>query len=964
MQVSPRVIVRCVLILSFLVLLLFLVGCLGSNFNNGDNGGDDGTSSESTQECRRDTYTGNHRIAREICEQENFDDGYTICDENEKPECTGFMTHAIYVALCLDPNKNCDTDLAGRVRITCCKPTSTSASENNQEEETGQTGPSTNIQVTQCNDGKDNDDDGYCDTPGGNCINSIPGDFSCTNPEDDDELEPKAQCQDGLDNDSDGKIDWSNANNRDGECDNSQDNSEGALPEICESIEGGNWNKIDNPNEWCCKGGYRDALDGVKCCTNDNTIGDDERITSGDRTSEANKLVNYEYNLALGDAGDFVAYIGGDSEFFNNPIYKTEKNGNIYTFSGQLDSGETVQFSAKLCYDEQQCGVLVGDECVQEGEVECGNEIIDAGEECDTNNNLNGRSCTDFGFTGENLRCDNQCKFDKSECVGYSGESLPFRKTHGSDPNKCEFSNLKWLTPSQYEIDKVYGSSTQKIQGGTGGDYPGEKVVLYANIDQDCDDAQIKFEILEVRGAGDFHFEYLEAEKSTEDGEVWYKKVLEWENWENVFENIQNPIFKFRLISDDGTPKKFESDTSPKLTVLKPTITYCGDGIVQELNGKGKKEVCDKDTRACKTDDGYTGTKVCNNVCSGYETCKTEQYCGDGTKNGDENCDDGKANNGKANKCNSKCTGVTGSVCGNSIKEAGEDCDDGNLQNNDKCSNGCKVTYCGDGIVQELNGKSVSEECDDGDVPASGGDGCSSSCKVESGWNCLDAPSKCSLKCNLLEISWLDESGQKLPDGTKIVGWVEGRLPGEKVYAYIKGDNDCFDKTVKFSIYEDDSPLTKPSKGDDLVVTTEPSLFENDIVIYLWKPLWKPDEYAFSKILEYYFIAETDDGTISDPSNNIKVEQPPLPECNDKAENKYPDNDGDLLIDIEDPGCWEDTTDPGTYDPFDNSENSATSQCQDSLDNDGDKKIDWKNDPGCCNDYGKCDVRDNSENSA
>ena len=47
----------------------------------------------------------------------------------------------------------------------------------------------------------------------------------------------------------------------------------------------------------------------------------------------------------------------------------------------------------------------------------------------------------------------------------------------------------------------------------------------------------------------------------------------------------------------------------------------------------------------------------------------------------------------------------------------------------------CATGECGNGII-------VSEECDDGNT--NNGDGCSSSCQIESGWTCVGEPSICS----------------------------------------------------------------------------------------------------------------------------------------------------------------------------------------------------------------------------
>jgi cysteine-rich repeat protein len=63
--------------------------------------------------------------------------------------------------------------------------------------------------------------------------------------------------------------------------------------------------------------------------------------------------------------------------------------------------------------------------------------------------------------------------------------------------------------------------------------------------------------------------------------------------------------------------------------------------------------------------------------------------------------------------------------CGNGILEPGEDCDDANIVSGDGCSSSCHLESCGDG---HLDG---GEECDDGNTVA--GDGCSITCRIEPG---------------------------------------------------------------------------------------------------------------------------------------------------------------------------------------------------------------------------------------
>jgi hypothetical protein len=50
------------------------------------------------------------------------------------------------------------------------------------------------------------------------------------------------------------------------------------------------------------------------------------------------------------------------------------------------------------------------------------------------------------------------------------------------------------------------------------------------------------------------------------------------------------------------------------------------------------------------------------------------------------------------------------------------------------------------------------------------------------------------------------------------------------------------------------------------------------------------------------------------------------------------DDDGDGLVDLDDPGC---------YTPTDAFETNAIAGCDDGFDNDGDGLVDWINDPGC-----------------
>ena len=104
--------------------------------------------------------------------------------------------------------------------------------------------------------------------------------------------------------------------------------------------------------------------------------------------------------------------------------------------------------------------------------------------------------------------------------------------------------------------------------------------------------------------------------------------------------------------------------------------------------------------------------------------------------------------------CSAGVCVATAATCGNGVRELGEDCDDNNTVT-EACAYGqtsCAVcaadctsqpgatSYCGDGIIDAGH----SEICDDGNIDS--GDGCTSTCALQTGWLC-DArePSRCTL---------------------------------------------------------------------------------------------------------------------------------------------------------------------------------------------------------------------------
>lgn len=157
--------------------------------------------------------------------------------------------------------------------------------------------------------------------------------------------------------------------------------------------------------------------------------------------------------------------------------------------------------------------------------------------------------------------------------------------------------------------------------------------------------------------------------------------------------------------------------------------------------------------------------------CSCLNTDRVEETCDDGNKTSGDGCSAGcqveqgwkcDAVNGKNHDkfgwMVSKCY-----KCGNGKVEGSETCDDSNLTSGDGCSSDCKVesgfTCTGSKCQQCGNAKLEGDEkCDDGNTV--GGDGCTADCTVESGFKCLGSPSQCK-NCG----DGLVQGGEKCDDG-------------------------------------------------------------------------------------------------------------------------------------------------------------------------------------------------------
>lgn len=168
-----------------------------------------------------------------------------------------------------------------------------------------------------------------------------------------------------------------------------------------------------------------------------------------------------------------------------------------------------------------------------------------------------------------------------------------------------------------------------------------------------------------------------------------------------------------------ATGVQFQSRFHAEITTsgMPIDIELCGNWDLEPSNN----EQCDEGPNNGVESDGLWCSINCQKKLGRTVTTGDDPYCGDGTKDEDEGCDEGTNNsNTTPNACRTSCEPAS---CGDGVRDNGEECDDGNTTNNDSCTNACKNQRCGDGITQASN----NEQCDDGN--ADNADGCTNTCK-------------------------------------------------------------------------------------------------------------------------------------------------------------------------------------------------------------------------------------------
>ncbi len=172
-------------------------------------------------------------------------------------------------------------------------------------------------------------------------------------------------------------------------------------------------------------------------------------------------------------------------------------------------------------------------------------------------------------------------------------------------------------------------------------------------------------------------------------------------------------------------------------------LSVCGDAMVT-----GDEECDDGDAfggDGCSADCQLEPGFACDVVGA---PCAS--ICGDALVVGDEECEDGGDPPVSGDGCSDRClleegfacdpplSGCRETTCGDGTREGLEQCDDGNRDSGDGCGPYCEIEpSCEDGVCTSVCGDGVvlpGEVCDDGNTR--GGDGCSATCEIEEGFTC------------------------------------------------------------------------------------------------------------------------------------------------------------------------------------------------------------------------------------
>ena len=324
--------------------------------------------------------------------------------------------------------------------------------------------------------------------------------------------------------------------------------------------------------------------------------------------------------------------------------------------NGQLDDGEECDgddFGNETCHTQDSMSIggtlLCSDSCrilltnCEYFEEKCGNSILDPGEECDKAIDMTGVSCTtlDDGSIGGDLKCGDNCLYDKSSCEYNTQVECGDGNIQGEE--ECEGTDFGGKNCVNY-----------KGEGATG--------------ELSCNTTTCKID-----------FSACVAAPVCGDGEINGTDECEGDD----FGGKTCETYKGEGATGALVCSSCQIDSSA--CVAAP---ICGDGVI---NGDDECEGEDFGGKTCETykGEGATGDLICNSCVIDASNCAAASTCGDGEVNGDDECD-GEDFGGKT--CETyKGEGATGALACNSCVidasgcVAAPICGDGEINGTDEC---------------------------------------------------------------------------------------------------------------------------------------------------------------------------------------------------------------------------------------------------------------------------------------
>ncbi len=449
---------------------------------------------------------------------------------------------------------------------------------------------------------------------------------------------------------------------------------------------------------------------------------------------------------------------------------------------------------------------------------QCGDAVLDPGEECDDGNQDNTDNCTigcknnvcgdTYMYQGVE-QCDDGnaitegCDYGQQSCIvcdatcqsvagatSFCGDNnLDAGKGEQCDPpgitcnNACQYIQIcnpnEWVcegnnTKKQCDaLGTAYGDIVACAQGETCSSGACVAPQICTPFIWECINSS-SFRQCNNLGTGYNPTGYCNAEETCINGACCG----------NGFKQIGEECDDNNLQSGDGCSATCEIELGWQCSGLQPSVCslfVCSGSIpanaamcpgsdsgLEFQFGWHGEETCDSTKCKWICNEGYILDDF-NQVCVAVQ----QQVCGNNIVEGAEECD-----LGSDNLIGADCTPLCkNNICGDGYLWAGEEnCDDSNLIGGDGCASDCMIEsgyecsrvagqksvctlgICGNGIIA-----ANTEFCDDSNLI--GGDGCSVTCQVEPGYYCSNEPSVC-YQCG----NGIIDSGEQCDDGNNIGG--------------------------------------------------------------------------------------------------------------------------------------------------------------------------------------------------